>query len=291
MLNDNPTLLLCCDLDRTLLPNGSHHENTGIRLAFQNALSECNCTLVYVTGRNLSLAETAIHEYALPEPDYIVADVGSSIYHRRENKQGWILQHQWQSILAESWPTQDIDRIRALIKHSYAFSEQEHQHQSSFKLSYYYAVNEIKAEVIERLKKDLNDVSIKIIVSQNTEKKQGYIDFLPANASKYEAIKFLQNELSVTNQHTVFAGDSGNDLEVMLSDIPAIIVKNSDREIQDIVQRSSKKNNYYIAQGDWLGLNGFYSAGVLEGLVYFHQHMEKEIAAAIKKYCPAVDTA
>ena len=73
-------LLLCTDLDRTLLPNGPQPESSGARHRFSEFTSQPGVTLVFVTGRDRFLIEDAIREYQLPQPDYVIADVRSTIY-------------------------------------------------------------------------------------------------------------------------------------------------------------------------------------------------------------------
>ena len=76
-------ILICTDLDRTLLPNGKQPESPGARAAFTRLVSRPEVTLAYVSGRHRSLVEDAIMEYGLPLPDWVIGDVGTTIYHVR----------------------------------------------------------------------------------------------------------------------------------------------------------------------------------------------------------------
>ncbi|WP_211215666.1 HAD family hydrolase [Geopsychrobacter electrodiphilus] len=73
-------LLLCTDLDRTLIPNGVQPEHPAARKLFREFCRLPEVTLIYVTGRHQLLVEQAIEEYGLPEPDYAITDVGTQIY-------------------------------------------------------------------------------------------------------------------------------------------------------------------------------------------------------------------
>ena len=53
-------LLLCSDLDRTLLPNGQQPESPGARERFTRFVPRPEVNLVYVTGRHRQLVEQAI---------------------------------------------------------------------------------------------------------------------------------------------------------------------------------------------------------------------------------------
>jgi hypothetical protein len=71
----------------------------------------------------------------------------------------------------------------------------------------------------------------------------------------------------------VYAGDSGNDMAVLVSDIRAVLVQNaSDSVRREARQKSGQNGNrerLYLSRGGFLGMNGNYAAGVLEGLAHF----------------------
>jgi hydroxymethylpyrimidine pyrophosphatase-like HAD family hydrolase len=65
-------LLVCTDLDRTLLPNGPQAESPGARERFARLVAQPWVTLAYVSGRHRALVEQAICDYHLPLPDFVV---------------------------------------------------------------------------------------------------------------------------------------------------------------------------------------------------------------------------
>jgi hypothetical protein len=69
-----PTICLCSDLDRTILPNGFQEESPGVRNVLRKVTKHPGMTLVYVTGRNHSLVIDAIDEFDIPVPDYVIGD-------------------------------------------------------------------------------------------------------------------------------------------------------------------------------------------------------------------------
>jgi len=73
-------LLLCTDLDRTLIPNGEQAESPRAKELFERLVGREEVTLAYVTGRHRGLIEQAIQEYDLPLPDFAIGDVGTTIY-------------------------------------------------------------------------------------------------------------------------------------------------------------------------------------------------------------------
>ena len=58
-------LLICTDLDRTLLPNGPEPESPAARERFTRLTSNPRVTLAYVSGRHRALVEQAIFNFRL----------------------------------------------------------------------------------------------------------------------------------------------------------------------------------------------------------------------------------
>ena len=106
----------------------------------------------------------------------------------------------------------------------------------------------------------------------------GLLDVLPASAGKRQAIEFLMQNLDYDLNETVFAGDSGNDISVMVSPIHSVLVANASDDVRIDAIKQAKANNQmqslYIAQGNYLGMNGNYSAGILEGVAHYKPEVE-----------------
>jgi sucrose-6-phosphatase len=92
---------------------------------------------------------------------------------------------------------------------------------------------------------------------------------LPASASKLHALEFLRARLGISLNRTVFAGDSGNDMEVLVSRIPSVLVANAQESVRTEAVAHADLATLYLARGGLLGMNGNYSAGILEGVVHF----------------------
>jgi hydroxymethylpyrimidine pyrophosphatase-like HAD family hydrolase len=101
----------------------------------------------------------------------------------------------------------------------------------------------------------------------------GLLDVLPASANKLHAIRFLMQQKGYAHDNTVFAGDSGNDLDVLMSDIRAVLVANADAEVKNLAARANK-DALYLAHGGYLGMNGNYSAGILEGVAHYRPDVD-----------------
>ena len=73
-------ILICTDLDGTLIPDGRAPESPSARERFARVVARPEVMLAYVTGRHMELVEEAIAGYSLPVPQLVVADVGATIY-------------------------------------------------------------------------------------------------------------------------------------------------------------------------------------------------------------------
>lgn len=278
-MSDFERLLLCTDMDRTLLPNGAQPESSQARKLFYNFTGLPQVTLVYVTGRHQQLVEQAIDEYKLPLPDFVIADVGSTIYQITEGK--WQYQNEWESIINSDWQGKSTNDLHKLLENVQGIKLQEKSKQNTHKLSYYVALNQDYTQLIKIIKTILNKNSIaaNVIWSVDDEFNTGLLDILPARAGKRQAIEFLIQRLGFTYDNTIFAGDSGNDLCVMNSQIQSVLVANAATDVVEEAVRQAKvnhhENNLYIAHGGLMDMNGNYSAGILEGVVHYIPQTEQ----------------
>jgi sucrose-6-phosphatase len=273
-------LLLCTDLDRTLIPNGSEPESLDARPRFRRFVARPEVTLVYVTGRHQGLVREAIAEYDLPVPDVVIGDVGTSIF--RVTTNDWEPLADWQEEIGRDWGGVGRNRLAERFADLEPLRLQEPEKQAPFKLSYYAPADTdsgtLKSELEARLA--LLGVNASLIWSIDEAADIGLLDVLPAKATKYHAVDFLMRRLGHDETTTVFAGDSGNDLEVLVSPIPSVLVANGHPEVREQALRLAAANGQserlYCARGGWSGMNGNYSAGILEGIAHFRPDLATE---------------
>jgi HAD superfamily hydrolase (TIGR01484 family) len=268
-------LLLCTDLDRTLLPNGPQPEAPQARGLFARLVAQPTVVLAYVTGRHRALVEQAVTEYRLPRPAFVIADVGTTIY-RVDGEGEWQPEQGWERAIALDWngrSRQDLDWLLSGIPELHP---QEESKQGRHKLSYYFdpAAGQARLEVAVRKRLDQLAVHTRLVWSIDHQPAIGLLDVLPACASKYHAIERLQALTGFGDDNTVFSGDSGNDLEVLASPVPSVLVANSDDAVRTEALRlaagAGNSERLYLARGGLMGMNGNYSAGILEGVVHYH---------------------
>ena len=72
---------------------------------------------------------------------------------------------------------------------------------------------------------------------------------------------------------TVFCGDSGNDLEVLESHLPSVLVANAAAEVRQQAlaraRQAGHEEQLYLARGGFMEMNGCYAAGILEGIAHY----------------------
>jgi sucrose-6F-phosphate phosphohydrolase len=281
---------LCTDLDRTLLPNGAQDSDPQAIPLLKMLVEQQQLRLVYVSGRNRELILDAINEYELPTPAIAITDVGTRIYHidqvtdNHHPAHTWVMDHDWERYLANSWDRNRVPLLRKKLDLHTGLKLQEAEKQTEFKLSYYldmqYYNSGIKSE-IEHLCKELS-LSCNIVKSHDETTDTGLLDILPGNASKYHAIRFLMDKYTIIEKEILFCGDSGNDMEVLASEIPAVLVNNAQQSVKVQAKQLAAAQQHdaqlYIATGNFYGLNGNYCSGILEGLAYYYQEFERLIS-------------
>jgi sucrose-6F-phosphate phosphohydrolase len=270
-------LLLCTDLDRTLLPNGTQPESPQARRYFSRLSKRPDVTLVYVTGRHNLLVRQAIKCYCLPQPDMVISDVGTKIYDLRNGD--WTIWRDWEREITPDWAGQTHADLRALFHDLAPLNLQEREKQNTHKVSYYVSLYEDKEKLIEEMDERLKQhgVNASLIWSVDEPAAVGLLDVLPRGATKLHAIEFLRDRLGYALEDTVFAGDSGNDLPVLTSRLQAVLVLNATDTVRAAAREEAERSGHldaiYFAEGGFLGMNGNYSAGILEGVAHYRPEL------------------
>lgn len=262
-------MLLATDLDRTLLPNGKHPESPLARSRFRQFVARPEVKLVYVTGRHRELVMEAMADYDLPQPHFVIADVGTSLYEIRDG--AWHLCDDWRQRLMWEWNNCAPEQLAAVLTDVPELLMQEAAKQSALKLSYYTPALGDPAELLTRVRERLaaTGANTCLIWSVDETTHTGLLDVLPAGAGKLAALEYLRKQLGIAMNKTVFAGDSGNDMEVLVSEIPSVLVANADDAVRAEALKRGDSDTLYLAQGGLAGMNGCYSAGILEGVIHF----------------------
>ena len=262
--------ILATDLDRTLLPNGSWKADEQAIELFNELTRQQDVLVVYVTGRNLNLTENAIKDYGVRHPDVLCGDVGTSI---REYENGqWKFDEGWIAHVKRASPRWDAEGVRKALADVDGMQQQEAEHLNPFKQSYYVdhaRKEEVLRAVDDRIKGRFDEV---IVYSFDSQDGKGLLDLLPNSATKKTALEYVAEEFGAKKEEVVFCGDSGNDIFPLTAGFSGVLVRNADEQLMAQVKQAQAENpslQVYFAKGDFKGLNGHYTSGVIEGAYHY----------------------
>jgi hypothetical protein len=258
-------ILLATDLDGTLFPNSGYPHDSESDHLFNRwlALYRRKITLVYITGRHLELTLSGIEEFKMPIPDYLGCDVGTLLYKRAGR--GFRLSKKWQRSMQRDFPRENIMLQLSGIQQIHP---QEAAKQGIYKLSYYHNLNCSASAIQNEIKKSLQgqNLSYHLVMSAAPVGKLGLIDILPAQAGKENILCFLVQELKLPQHRVLYCGDSGNDLQAITSEFPAVLVANASSAVKRDVRKISRKrgthDSVFFATKN-------YVAGILEALDHY----------------------
>jgi sucrose-phosphate synthase len=234
--------MLVSDIDNTLVG-----DRAGLA-ALSRVLRERprSCGFGVATGRHLPSAVEVLRQARVPQPDVLITAVGSEIHYGAALRpdSGWRrhIQHLWRR-----------DALAALFDDVPGLTLQSDDQQSNFKLSF--IVDPEAAPSLRELQARLREARLhaNLIHSHDV-----YLDVLPIRASKGQAIRYLAYKWGLPLRAFLVAGDSGNDLEMLVGDTQAVVVSNHSAELD----RLRGMEQVYFAGTPC-------AAGILEGMAHY----------------------
>lgn len=256
--------VLATDLDGTLIPLTGVPDNLKALGILKKALSEARCQTVFATGRHLESVHSAIQDYGLPLPDWIICNVGTSIHRRIDGRFEPV--KAFEDHLGELTRDMDRQQLEAILLDCQGLRKQPPERQQPFKLSYFADASslepleaELKARLVEW------NAPWSLIASIDPFNGDGLIDFLPADVSKAYALQWWAEHFGHRRDSIVYAGDSGNDTAALTAGFRAILTGNADRGLARKVYTALRAREWdhrlFLAQGQA-------TSGVLEGCVW-----------------------
>lgn len=260
--------LLATDLDRTLLPNGAQPAEPAALEHFRAwAARRQSKRLAYITGRHRALYRETAAEYNLPAPDWLVCNVGTEIYPGGEGEP----LAEWTRRLESDF---DAAAVRAAVGELLPGAwPQEAAKQSPLKVSFYQPEEpRDPAGEQARLRQRLAEAGLRarVVVSYDEVEGVGLVDFLAPASGKARALDFLRCHLGLSPEQTLFAGDSGNDADALLSGVGGILVGNAQATVRHQLERDLRESPWarvYFAERP-------YTAGILEGMAHYGWEVE-----------------
>ena len=229
---ENPPRLLATDLDGTFIPLPGNADNLAALASFRAARVQRRFGLLFATGRHLESVLDAIRQHDLPAPDWIVADVGTSIHRRLgESFESYA---PFEVRLAEQTRGATRGDVESLLAPLPGLTLQPPERQQRFKISYLSSASEAEP-LADRANRLLHDARLPYacLASLDPFHGVGLLDVLPVGASKADALLWLATHADFSPDDVVYAGDSGNDLPALTCGFRAILVANASPETAD----------------------------------------------------------
>lgn len=241
-------MLLATDLDGTFL-GGSPEDRQAL---YQLIASHPGIDLVFVTGRGLESVLPLLADPTIPQPDYIICDVGCTVV------DGRTLQplHEVQGQIDDKWPGEY--RIQEAVGHIDGLIRQDVPQDR--RCSYFCEPDVVTDELYDiaaRLNCDL-------LYSAGW-----YLDFLPRNVNKGATLTALIEHLDIDREDIMVAGDTLNDLSMYEHDFIGVCVGESE---PGLIAATEGRARVYHAEAPGAG-------GIIEAFSYFGFLGEEGICA------------
>lgn len=219
-----PLLVLATDLDGTLVGHDGYLKTL---LEFINTHRR-EMGLVYLTGRNEASSRALVYEANLPEPDYLVTDVGSSIYRHKQ------MDRDWHARLEALW---DAEAIEAALEGIDGVRPQGIG--GPLRLSYL-ATIDVKPLIMGLL----SGLHVKVILSSGRD-----LDIVPEAAGKAGALAYLASREDWPRDSLLAAGDTLNDRDMLAWAGKSVAVANALDELKQDLPPGVHRARYPFAGG------------------------------------------
>ena len=265
---------LATDLDGTLIPIEQDEDQhfQALEQIRRIHLESDQREIVFVTGRHLESVLGVIIEKQLPVPHSIITDVGSSVWKLSNQKVSgeiqWIRDFDYDRLLDAIVGDFSCDHLLHALGDLKQLELQPKEQQGKYKLSYFCKAEHLSELVVSIkgiLKKD--HLPFSLVSSVDPFNGRGLLDLLPKGVDKLYAIEwFKRTHAREGDSRIVYAGDSGNDLQVFMSETASIIVSNTPSDVKKRVEshfavKDVRNRKFFASRSS--------TSGVLEGLKYF----------------------
>ncbi|MEM6407561.1 MAG: HAD-IIB family hydrolase [Pseudomonadota bacterium] len=235
-------LVLATDLDGTFL--GGSQEDRDQFYDWINT-NRHRVGLIFVTGRDPGFITAQVRK-GLPDPDYVIGDVGTTIARFGADRQVDPIA-ELEAEIAAGWgdATNSVDvalrRFPGLKLQSGLF-----RHRASFDMD----PHNFHPEAV----KVVEEMGFDALISDDR-----FFDVLPKGVSKGPSLLRLLSHLGIQNSRTLVAGDTLNDLSMLELGLPAVAVGGSE---QALIEKVKGLDHLHCAEG--VGVSG-----IAEAILHF----------------------
>lgn len=212
--------VLATDLDGTFL-GGTEQDRARLYAWIENNRDRVG--LIFVTGRDPGFIHDLTSKRGVPRPDYVIADVGTTIAAMGNNHFVTPIEELEQEIAA-AWGDAGA---RAQFALSGFAGLRLQSTLFRYRLSYDMDPDHFDEKAIDVIA----DLGLDTIVSDNR-----FFDVLPKGVSKGPSLLRLLTHLGIVNDRVLVAGDTMNDLSMLQMGLPAVAVGGSEPSLIDQIQ-------------------------------------------------------
>jgi len=231
------------DLDQNLIGNSTALKQfTSVILANRKCVS-----FGIATGRRIESALALMKKHEIPRPDILISSLGTRIHYGRNLTEDDF----WADHIDHDWAARRISKVLDSLA---GLKRQPKSEQTPHKISYYYdsRVAPEQDEIINMLRQ--KEITANVILSFGQ-----FLDVIPSRASKGQALRYVAQRLEIPLEHTLVAGGSGADEDMMRGNTLAVVVEN--RHHEELSQLDEIERIYFAGQP--------HASGILEALEHY----------------------
>jgi len=239
------------DLDQNLIGNDTALQR------FINVMRENRRCVTFgiATGRRIDSALALMKKHGIPRPDVLISSLGARIHYG----QALTEDDYWAEHIDHDWKPQLIRRLMAELP---GLQLQAKTEQGPFKISYYYDPHEAPPldEIIALIRQKELTANVMHSFGQ-------FLDIVPSSASKGQALRYVAQRLDIPLEHTLVAGGSGADEDMMKGNTLAVVVGN--RHNEELSQLVDQERIYFAGQPQ--------AQGILEAIDHYDFFTDCEV--------------
>ncbi|KAF6261527.1 sucrose-6F-phosphate phosphohydrolase-domain-containing protein [Scenedesmus sp. NREL 46B-D3] len=283
-----PPLMLCTDLDGTLIEDGEDGDwvRQNDQLTYQASqhfaqyLAPAGGLIVFNTGRSIGEGALArggalcrhgggpagAQGGVMPWPTAIITAVGTKVFLWDVAARKWAPDPAYARLLDDGWNLAEVQNLSQQLMRRFNGNAScvddgsEHPHRVSLSIR-----SDVLDEFLRHWGEGLDRAGVQHQFVSSIGGEWRYVDCIAKNAGKGRAMAYLAEKFGVALEDAVAAGDSGNDL-LMLGRLPegchpAIVMSNSHPEVWDWLARITPEERAWIYTP-----KAERAAGIVEGL-------------------------
>ncbi|MBS7701200.1 MULTISPECIES: HAD family hydrolase [unclassified Chelatococcus] len=207
--SDRRHLVLATDLDGTFLGGPAASRELLYEWIESN---RSDVTLIFVTGRDLPFVRALVRDTPVPQPDFVIGDVGTTI------AGGPTIEpiDELERPIADLWGNSGA-RVRSLLAEEPGLQLQDTAFR--YRVSYFYDPQTLSPDAA----KIVGEAGFDCLLSADT-----FFDVLPRGVSKGPTLVRLIKHLRLDPRDVLVAGDTLNDLSLFESGFAGVAVGNSE---------------------------------------------------------------